>query len=301
MKPDCIITADMHLRDDVPVCRTDNYWEAQDNKVTFLNKTQREYNIPILDAGDLFNRWKSSPYLLAWTINKMSGERITVPGNHDLPEHSLLSFERSGLAVLEASHTIQVDMSDVTIYEGNAFITYTVPWNRPAPTKPNSYRKRNVLILHKLAYLKKEPYPGAKEDGVEASSLLDQYGAFDLIITGHNHQSFTIEKDKTLLVNPGSMMRMNVSQIDHEPGFFLWYAKANRVEKINYPIEKNVISKKHIEVKKERDERIDAFVKRLRDDIEIGLSFEDNIERFLSKNKTKPRVEEIIKEVIANE
>ena len=35
--PNLILTADWHLREDQPVCRTDDFWKAQWAKIDFIN------------------------------------------------------------------------------------------------------------------------------------------------------------------------------------------------------------------------------------------------------------------------
>ena len=52
--PSAILTADIHLRDDIPICRTDDYWRSMWQKVKFISKLQKQYQVPVLDAGDLF-------------------------------------------------------------------------------------------------------------------------------------------------------------------------------------------------------------------------------------------------------
>ena len=63
---DAIITADIHLRETSPQCRTDDYWKAQEDKIEFLKELQhKHHDCPILDGGDLFDQWKPSPMFSA--------------------------------------------------------------------------------------------------------------------------------------------------------------------------------------------------------------------------------------------
>ena len=119
-----------------------------------------------------------------------------------------------------------------------------------------------------------------------------------MILTGDNHQTFVVEHDGRLLVNPGSIMRMTAAQIDHEPCVFLWDARENRVEKVLLPFDKDVIDRNHIDRQQERDSRVDAYVEHLQKGYEIGLSFEDNLEKFFSANRTRKRVKEKVYEVM---
>ena len=58
-----IITADLHLRDTIPVCRVDNYLEAQNKKLAFIKDSVLKNNCPLIVAGDVFHKAKSSPYV----------------------------------------------------------------------------------------------------------------------------------------------------------------------------------------------------------------------------------------------
>ena len=153
-----------------------------------------------------------------------------------------------------------------------------------------------------ILYNEKAFYFGTEEkQGESALKLLKKLPMFDLIVTGHNHQSFTVEYEERLLVNPGSLLRMSADQIDHRPRVYLWYARTNTIAEMFPDIEKEVVSREHIIRSQERDERIETFVAQLKKDVEIGFSFEKNLETFLRKNKVSQKIQNIIQEVIADD
>ena len=117
--PAAIITADMHLRDTVPKCRTDDYWKAQSAKLQSIRDLQEQYQVPILDGGDMLDTWKSSPYLEGWAIDNLPDGIITVPGNHELPYHNVNRLDRSSLNVLGKA-------GKITILENNTFISIDI-------------------------------------------------------------------------------------------------------------------------------------------------------------------------------
>ena len=291
-KADAILAADIHLREDTPVCRIDNYWAAQEAKIDFLANLQQKHECKVLVAGDLFHHWKPSPALLHWAIESLP-TTFAVAGNHDLPEHNLALLHRCGMGVLSASRRLymmgKIEIKNITM---QGFSHGEIP-EPPRRTKSSSIR---VAVCHTMTWTKKRPYPGCVAD--EATKLLRRLKGYDLVLTGDNHEPFVAEDKGRLLVNPGSMMRMTAAQADHKPRVYLWYADDNTVEPAYFPIEEGVITRKHIDRETERDERIEAFVKRLRDDVEIGLSFEKNLEEFFEKNKTAKPVKQLIMEVI---
>jgi hypothetical protein len=183
--PDAIITADLHLREDRPQCRTDDYFAAQAKKIEWLCELQEKYDCPILDAGDIFNKSKPSPYLLQWAIRNLPNNFHTIPGNHDLPNHNLESYEKSGICVLEFANTIKFH----SFIQTTNFNLWSIPWGckiPPGPILPKFKNDINVLLTHIMTWTGREPYPGANKDGNSALSLLKKYKQFDLIVTGHN-------------------------------------------------------------------------------------------------------------------
>lgn len=291
MKPDAILTGDIHLRDDTPLCRTDNYFEAQTESILFIRDLQKKYNgIPVLDAGDLFNKWRPSPYLLAWAIDHLP-YIITVPGNHDIPYHNIEMLNKSGLNVLDAAGVIRVVLN---FTKGTDFDISPFPWGKNFLIIPKN-NKPQIALAHTLVYKNENLWPGLQAD--KAVDLLRRT-KFDLIVTAHNHKSFVVEYEGRLLVNPGSMMRMTADQENHKPCVFLWYAKTNTVEPVFLPIKEGVISREHIEIKQNHDKRMEAFVTHLKNKYEVGLSFESNLELFFNNNRTQKTVKNLIWEAV---
>ena len=293
MKPTAILTADIHLREDQPVARLDNYFEAQARKIKWLRDLQKEHgNIPILDSGDLFHKWRPSPFLLQWAIRNLP-EMITVEGNHDQSSHNPELFQKTGLAVLEAAGVLE--LAGGYRLKGTDIFVLGFPWGADlrGPVNPIG---QYVALAHVMTYKGRSPYPGCKDPG--AGTLLDKMPGFDLIVTGHNHTPFVVEKDGRLLVNPGSLMRATADQADHKPRVYLWFAEDNHVEPVYVPIEDGVVSREHLDVVAHRDERMGAFVERLNQDVEIGLSFERNMERFVASNRLRARTKEILEEAV---
>jgi len=169
-------------------------------------------------------------------------------------------------------------------------------WSIPVYLLDASTSYKEILIWHIMTYQGKKPWPGCVDP--MAAKLLRKYPQYNLIVTGHNHQSFTETHEDRLLVNPGSLTRHKADQIEHRPCVYLWYAKINTVEPVYLPIEQGVISRDHIERTKERNDRIDAFISKLDDDWEAAVSFEENLKRFEDANNVRKSVMEIVYKAI---
>ena len=155
--------------------------------------------------------------------------------------------------------------------------------------RPNAAFPR-VALIHVMCWVKPE---GWNENYPKADEIFDRLSHYDLILTGHNHRQFVIEREGRLLVNPGSLFRMAADQEDHHPTAYLWWAKEARIERVPLPREEGVITREHLDQGKGRDERIAAFVGRLQEHTELGLSFRRNLEGHLQANPPSERVREI--------
>lgn len=286
--PSAILCGDFHLRETIPVCRTDeDFWITQWTKVAFIKGLQQRYHCPVIHSGDVFEHWKPSPFLLSMAISYLPDNFQTVYGNHDLPNHSIDLEYKCGVNTLRAAEKIKILLET---HWGQKPVNGTLLF----PTDPD----RHVIVWHVMTWQGKLPWPGCTDPS--AMQMLKDlpkvagFGRCDLLLTGHNHKTFVEEHKGRLLVNPGSLMRQDADQVDHKPCVFLWYAKTNEVEQVFIPIAKGVISREHIEHKQEHDVRINAFVERLNISKLQGFDFNKNMEQFEKTNHVRKSVMDII-------
>jgi DNA repair exonuclease SbcCD nuclease subunit len=291
-KADAVLAADLHIRADIPLCRTDNYLEAQFNKLNFIFDLCQKNDCPLLVAGDIGNKSQWPNWLLEAVIGIVkiyNIDIICILGQHDLPEHRLENCQKSGCGVLHSANTINLLQSPKVIDHVSVVFPFSYGQKITTPTK---FKNTDQLIAmtHQMVIENKPLWPDQKAP--KGHELLKKFPEYDLILSGDNHNPFVAKYEGRLLVNPGSMMRMAAGQIDHKPRVYKWFADTNEVEAIYLPIEKNVVSRIHIEIKQSRDKRMDAFVSRMSDDIEIGLSFEENLKQYFNKNRTKKTIQD---------
>jgi DNA repair exonuclease SbcCD nuclease subunit len=285
-KPDLILTSDWHLREDTPISYKKDYWNDQLAFIDSISTLQKKYDCPVIHAGDLFDHWKPSPNLLRETILHLPDQFYTIYGQHDLPQHNLKLAYKCGIDVLREAKKLTILNECHYGQEPNKGSLFFPKVNK------------TILVWHKLAYFMEKPYPGAT--GGNAKELLKKYPWFDLIVTGDNHQTFITSENNRLLVNPGSLMRMDANQINHHPCVFLWYAEDNMVIPYYLPFDEDALSRDHIEKKKERDDRLYAFISKFTDETgwNITLSFEDNVETFMVTNNTDKEIQLIVNKAI---
>ena len=283
---DAILTADIHLTETTPISRTDNYIEAQDRKLAFLKQLETQYDCPVIDAGDIFDYWKASPWLIARAYKNLPSEIYIIPGNHDLPEHSMQQYEKSALHVLEVALAIR--RLSKTPYDRRDFTIAGFAYGEKLEDV-----NADIVVIHDLVYEGNPPWPNAV--GYQPKDLFKIFTKPRLILTGHYHMALVAKsKDGRLVVNPGSMMRMTIVQKDYKPRCYLYNFDDNEVEPVYFPIEEEVFDDRHIVEPKEKEERLSAFIEKLNMEWDLRLSFRANLETFFKKNKVNKKVEELI-------
>jgi len=291
-----ICSADWHLRRTRPRSRKDDYWQAQERKVRFILELAKQ-SPPLVIAGDVFDVAKPGEPLLTWIIdllNEYGVKPVVVPGQHDLPGHSLARVHESGLGVLASAEIIDLltnpskpfwagDDRDMTISE-----VYGCPYGlEPIPISFKDPMYPNVLLWHHMTINQQPLWPGQVAD--KGHLLLSKYSQFDLVVTGDNHQSFAIAttvkalpvKHVRWLVNPGSIMRMSSIQIEHKPCVYRY--DNGKAEQVFLPIEEDVFDLDKINIEKARDSRMQAFVEMLRRDGAVASGREINFEAELQE------------------
>lgn len=287
-----ILTADWHLRADTPLCRTDDFQTAQWAKVRAAFQHARKHQAKILIAGDLFDKPKPSLSLVYQTMQVFREYAdvavCAVPGNHDMPAHSITEISASAYGLMELSGLINSEKSPWEYYAG---------WNAPVPTLVrDTYGKFNILIHH--AMVLDGPAPKGWGDTWDANLVLEQYPQFDLILTGHNHTRLIHTLGNRCLVNPGCLTRQTAAEEDHQPQVLLLDTTTREYKVIPLEVEPGVVSREHIDVITKRDECIEEFVDSLNKPEVIELDFIKNLEQALLTNELADNTKDVLLEIM---
>jgi predicted phosphodiesterase len=294
-KAKAIFCADLHIRETQPECRTDDFWTAQQDKMLQLSELQQKHNCPILCAGDLFHHWKPSPFLITWCIKCLPKNIIVVPGNHDLPNHSMELLGKSGLQTLHEAGIVEIipdKLTNVMRINDDEDLVFAFPWGVEPKNPEDEGSEFTIALIHRLVSSDKDNL-WFHADASSATSFIKKLSGYDIIVTGDNHQSFVAKYKDTLLINPGCFTRQTATMEDHEPSVSLWYGD-HHVERKILQYDKNVISRKHLDHVKERDERMEKFIDQLNDNYKLDLSYEKNLESYFEKNSEHQQIQEMV-------
>lgn len=292
----CII-GDFHLTNHIPVCRLDNYPEAQKKKLEWIfnycvdNMIER-----IISVGDFLDKAQFPLHFISETVDLFKPLKTyianipfySVIGNHDSSFHSVLS-NNSVFGVLKKAGFIKTEppIDSNCVFH---FVHYQEPI--PEPIKD----KFNVLIIH-TGISEKPLHFDTKERWHTAKDFLKDYG-FQLVFSGHNHKRFkeSYRTGSRRLYNCGSVCRSSVDQFDHEPYIYIFDSDTREVEEIPVPITDAslVINKEAHDNKKEIDMKIASFVEGFGNQENISLDFLSNLWHSPSVVGADEKVKEII-------
>lgn len=303
-KAELIFTADWHIRPDVPMCRKDDFVETMKNKIIFIFELAQTHECPIVIAGDIGHRsgdknWPN--WLLEWFINQVITRDITIwaiPGQHDLPNHSLNRIDESGFGVLYAANAITLldEESILASSPNESIFVYGFPWGMNLKMNEMVNNHISIAVTHQMII--DEPlWPG--QEAPQWKSVLRKHKHFDVIVSGDNHQPFVGKLGNRILVNPGSLMRTTAIQTTHKPRVYLWYSESNSVQPVFIPIKPSaeVMDLDYLENQKKREEREIEFISRLKEtDEDSDLDFESSVKRAMEDNKLKKRTQEMVLE-----
>jgi DNA repair protein SbcD/Mre11 len=280
--------SDTHFRTQTPRYRTESpFFNVQFEKLRYvLALAKSEGCSAILHGGDFFDKPDIPNRIKTKLLTELysSIPMYTVFGQHDLrhrqEEDSALSvfFEAEALYRLSSEPT---RIGDVDIYGSS--------WREPIPYPLEG--KTNILVLHRMV-VEDKPLWDAQTDYTQASYLLKLWKNYDLIVSGDNHNSFVkVNKSKRVLVNPGSMTRTNIGQLDHTPSVFIYdtVSKTVKVKPIPISPAEKAFDLELWEARNEQTTTFNEFANTLSTGYSIDVDFEKNLQSLMAERKvSKP-------------
>lgn len=295
-----LITGDWHIDNHRPANRTDDYFETQFQKVLQITAIAQKHDCDfILQPGDFFNSFRASDFLKQYYIENLQDVPtiLTVFGQHDLRFHSS-DKENTPLKVLEAAGIVSILNYEDGAWESDDNVYfYGSSWGEDIPEKENK-KGVHIFLMHKLILKGDEKF--SNDDCIYIENLY-KLTDFDVIVCGDNHQSFSLCKKKRFIYNVGSLMRSRIDQAGHKPCVYLFDTNKMISKQIFLtvkPFEEVMDIDKAI-ITKERNERLESFIQKLTDKVEIDeLNFANNMAKFMEENPISEPVKSFIEEVL---
>jgi hypothetical protein len=186
-----------------------------------IKQTAKALDIPVICAGDIFDKWNSSAELINFALENLPERMYTIPGQHDLPYHSQALIERSAYWTLVRAGRIThlADEEQITHAGRPDLVLHTFPWGTPLwpLTGKKQKNKIYVAVVHKYCWIFGSCYPGAPPEGVGSVSQKKLQG-YDVAVFGDNHQGFLVKSlSKPVIFNCGGFMRRKSDERDYRP------------------------------------------------------------------------------------
>jgi hypothetical protein len=206
-----IFCSDLHLSLTPPPLRSQepDWFAAMQRPLDEIRQLKELHHCSVFCAGDIFDKWNSSPELINWAIQHNPVD-YAIPGQHDLPEHDINQIERSAYRTMEKAHAFEsLDPTPFTPFAD--FTISAFPFGskiRPAGKNKTDYIR--IALIHQYNWIPGHVYSDSpKGIAGHIDSSRKEFEGYDIVVSGDNHIPFSdpINHGNTQFVNCGSLMR----------------------------------------------------------------------------------------------
>ena len=323
VRPVAILVSDIHLSHSPPACRSfkagDPIKGWYDTMAHYLEQLRHiassvhpPFDLPIICAGDLFDRWNCQPELINFAMEHVPHGMYCIPGQHDLPYHDNSLIHKSAYWTLAAGHVIQhlsENSSDKSRYPCHPIETVTggilYLWPCKWGEKPESLKDKhniftggsNVAVIHGFCYAGKVPYPGASFESGLTNGWSEHLKGYSTAVFGDNHMGFST--DLPLFVGPmkglntdiitcnvfncGTFMRRKSDEISYRPQVGILREDGTvETRLLDTEIDQFVAPEEGL-VEDGLD--LSAFLKELRSLGDSGLDFQTSVQKYIEQHR----------------
>ena len=292
VRPIALCVADLHISAQAPASRPGDWWGAQSRALGQVRKKAGQLNVPVLIAGDIFDRWNPPPSAINFAIEEIP-DAIAIPGNHDLPNHSQDEISKSAYWTLVMAHKI-TDLSHYGMtYAVNDDLSVTGftcgDVIHPPTDKPMT--GLSVALVHAYIWDKKNTYPGAPPEA-HYSKWEDKLKGYDFAIFGDNHKWFTRKCGDCVVVNCGALMRRKSDEHDYQPHMHVLYSDKT-VEHVPLDLANDEMLKPQ-EVAEVAEVNLDAYMDAMASVGRVSVDFCEALRNAAGRRGVSPAVRNMI-------
>lgn len=213
-----------------------------------LRSLAKEHGVPIVCAGDVFDRWNPPPELINFAIDNLP-PMYAIPGQHDLPYHRYDDLKKSAYWTLVEAGILRDErpyewINNTQMFEAHPeggcksgyhtpdiLRLFAFPWGFDLTScqwDKNAGRLRTVrlAVVHRYVWTKGYSYPHAPKEQ-RLGVLKNQLAGYDAVVFGDNHKGFLVCNGIQYVLNCGSLMRRKADEIDYEPSIGVLYDDAS--------------------------------------------------------------------------
>lgn len=236
---------DSHATTKSPVSRIDDYHTSFLKKMQELRQIIKQDNIKmIIHTGDLFHSPRVSDKFTGQVAEIIKGYKIpfiVIPGNHDIDGYNINTIDQTKLGLLGKAKVLYIlsRSNPLSLTIDNKYriaISGQEYYEDIDSGNPNDYIMQQSLddIDFKILGIHSYLTPHTLNPNIKYTMCDSIKTDADIILTGHFHEKFKYESDSYSIYNPGSMMRVEMTQYNktHVPNYGLLEVelKDNKVE-----------------------------------------------------------------------
>lgn len=295
-----VLCSDLHLSHTKPPCRAEDDWYAvMARYLRQLKGVAEKHDVPIICAGDVFDKWLSPPELINFAIAHLP-IMYAIPGQHDLPNHNYQEIERSAYWTLVRTGNLKPLIPGTTLlpHDSPQLAISAFPWGFDiGPTKdPEPTKHVQLAVVHKYIWIKGKSYPDAPATQ-RLRAYEEQLTGYDAAVFGDNHLSFLTTCGECNVLNNGGFIRRKSDEIEYEPSIGLLYSDGKIEQCFLNTAKDKFVTKSEVLAAERTEGRFDDFIRELgtkRD----SLDYVAFVKRYLGANETSDDVTKILLESI---
>ena len=276
-KSNFIVAGDTHIRYTAPSFRKETFYNELLNKIEQINDLAEKYDATVICLGDFFNNYVEDYFeAIAFDLSSLTKNWYSIIGNHDCKSsNGDLRGTSFGVMVKSGLLNILEDTADF-----DAFHYY----------KKDLFEKQNTN--KKIAFIHDYVMPkGTKENFEYKECNENQY---DFVFCGHYHYPFDVQVGHTRYINPGSLMRLTVSELklNRNPEVILYIGETQEIKHISLKVKPliDIVEKQEESINKTFDSK---FVDMLLSNNLVNNNGSD-ITNLLKQNKVENEVVEYV-------
>jgi len=211
-----VLCADIHLSLNPPAARRGepDWFGAMAHTLYQVRDLADELDhVPIICAGDVFDRWNSPPELVNFALQELP-MMYAIPGQHDLPLHRMDLIKKSAFWTLViAGKLIHLDGRGIQ-YGG--LMIHGFGWGSRITLPPDdAFEGIRLAVIHDFIWTGTYGYPGAS-DTSKVKHFRKNLVGYSAAVFGDNHKGFLVEHPQPVL-NCGGLFRRKSDEIGYRP------------------------------------------------------------------------------------
>lgn len=212
-----IIVGDLHLKYKAPVFRKETYFEELKDKIKQIKFLAYVNNAKVICLGDFFNSYVEDYFeLISYELNDLIKGWTSIIGNHDC-KNSSGDLKGTSFGVLEKAGVISVpnfkEIDCYNYFEREAFTGKSKNGNK-------------IALIHDYIM------PNGTKEFFDYRECFEN--DYKVVFCGHYHYPFDVVVGGTRYINPGSLMRSTITELElnRNPEVILLYSDTLEVRHI---------------------------------------------------------------------